>query len=104
MSKIKNEPTHVTKADGNVFTDLGFDDADAIVMQMKVDLHTEIVKVVKNKKLSPRELEKLFDEPQPRISELLRGKVSNLSITKLTEYASRLGIRPKIAFDKIKAA
>ena len=98
MPNPKNQPTHVTKGSGNVFEDLGL--ADSIVMQMKADLHTEIARVVKQNRLTPRSLEKLFDVPQSRVSELLRGKINTLSIMKLTEYASKLGIQPKLTFEK----
>jgi predicted XRE-type DNA-binding protein len=102
MANVKSKATHITKSSGNVFADLGL--ADSILLQMKTDLHSEIVRVVKSKKITPRELEKMFDVPQPRISELLRGKLAGLSINKLTEYAATLGIRPKLAFDRARAA
>ena len=102
MANVKNKATHITKSNGNVFSDLGL--ADAILIQMKTDLHSEIVRVVKAKKITPRELEKLFDVPQPRVSELLRGKLAGLSINRLTEYASILGIRPKLSFGRGRAA
>lgn len=98
MANVKKQPTHITKTTGNVFADLGL--ADSFVMQMKVDLHTEIVRVVKQNKLTPRSLEKLFDVPQSRVSELIRGKIRTLSIMKLTEYAAKLGIHPKVSFEK----
>jgi len=102
--EAKNRSTHMTEANGNVFVDLGFSGSDAIVMQMKIDIHTEIVRIVRSKRMKSRELERLFDEPQPRISELMRGKIAKLSITKLTDYAAKLGIRPKITFERSRAA
>ena len=37
-------------------------------------------------------------EPQPRVSELLNGKIANKSVDKLLQYAGRLGIEAKSRF------
>jgi predicted XRE-type DNA-binding protein len=50
------------------------------------------------RKYSPKQLEAIFDEPQPRVSELLNGKIANKSVDKLLEYAGRLGIEAKARF------
>lgn len=66
-------------------------DQDRLELKLKADLHQDILKLIKKKKLAPRQLEKLFDIPQPRVSELLRGKLSLLSVSKLLYYAHLLG-------------
>jgi predicted XRE-type DNA-binding protein len=55
---------------------------------------------VKKRKLRPRQLEKILDQPQPRISELLNGKISKMSAEKLAGYLSRLGVEIKISAHK----
>ena len=37
------------------------------------------------------DLEKVLDQPQPRVSELLNGRISTMSIEKLLDYLQRLG-------------
>jgi predicted XRE-type DNA-binding protein len=64
---------------------------DRLELKLKADLHQDILKLIKKKKITPRQLEKLLDVPQPRISELLRGKLSLLSVSKLLYYAHLLG-------------
>jgi predicted XRE-type DNA-binding protein len=64
---------------------------DRLELKLKADLHQDILKLIKKKKNTPRQLEKLLDVPQPRISELLRGKLSLLSVSKLLYYAHLLG-------------
>jgi predicted XRE-type DNA-binding protein len=64
---------------------------DRLELKLKADLHQDILKLIKKKKINPRQLEKLLDVPQPRISELLRGKLSLLSVSKLLYYAHLLG-------------
>ena len=84
-----NKPSHVSKE--SLFEDLGFSSEEAAVLRLKTTLHLEILKVVKKRKLTGRELEKLLDEPQPRVSELLTGKISKMTADKLTKYLHRLG-------------
>ena len=81
--------THVTR--GNVLDELDLDEQELLELKLKADLHQDILKIIKKKKFTPRQLEKLFDIPQPRVSELLRGKLSLLSVSKLLYYAHLLG-------------
>ena len=85
----KNRPSHVSK--GSVFEDIGFSSEEAAVLRLKTKLHLEILKVVEKQRLSGRELEKLLDVPQPRVSELLTGKLSKMSVEMLAKYLHRLG-------------
>src|ERR1700685_2645774 len=41
---------------------------------------------------SQRELQSIFEEPQPRVSELLHGRIAGKSVEKLMNYAARLGM------------
>lgn len=90
-----NKPNHISK--GNVLDDLGFSPEEAAAIKLKASLHAEILLIVEKRKLKPRQLEKLLDQPQPRISELLNGKISKMSAEKLAGYLSRLGVEIKIS-------
>jgi predicted XRE-type DNA-binding protein len=90
----KNRPTYVTK--GDVLDDLGFSPEQAAALKFKADLYQAIMRYAK--KYSPKELQVIFAEPQPRVSELLNGKIANKSVDKLLGYAGRLGIVPKARF------
>jgi predicted XRE-type DNA-binding protein len=91
----ENKPTHISR--GNVIDDLGFSSEEAAAIKLKASLHVEIMRIVKKKKLRSRQLEKILDQPQPRISELLNGKISKMSAEKLAGYLSRLGVEIKIS-------
>src|SRR5258708_10254354 len=90
----QNRPTHVTR--GNVLDDLGFTPEQAAVLKLKADLYQAILKYAK--KYSGKELQVILAEPQPRVSELLNGKIANKSVDKLLYYAGRLGIEAKARF------
>lgn len=64
---------HTTR--GRVLDELNLSEQDRLELKLKADLHQDILKLIKKKKLSPCQLEKLFDISQPRVSELLRGKL-----------------------------
>jgi predicted XRE-type DNA-binding protein len=85
---------HRTK--GSVLDELNMTDQDRLELKLKADLHQDILKLIKKKKITPRQLEKLFDIPQPRVSELLRGKLSLLGVSKLLYYAHLLGAHASV--------
>ena len=91
----ENKPSYISI--GNVIDDLGFSPDEAAAIKLKASLHAEILRVVEKRKLKARQLEKILDQPQPRISELLGGKISKMSAEKLAGYLSRLGIEIKIS-------
>jgi predicted XRE-type DNA-binding protein len=91
----KNKATHITT--GNVFEDLGFDKSESALLAYRTDLHETILQLIRDAGHSPRDLERILDEPQPRISELLNGKISKMSVDKLLKYFFRLGAKSKEA-------
>jgi predicted XRE-type DNA-binding protein len=78
----------------NLFEDIGFSPEKAAALKLKADLHTKIVKVAS--RYSQRELQNLLQASQPRISDLLRGKMSKFSLEMLVSYAERLGLKTSI--------
>jgi len=86
-----------------VFDDLGFSKEESASIRLKADLYSKILDLINKQKIRPRELEKIFDVPQPRVSELLSGKISNLSIEKLISYLEKLGVVISVSFKTKKA-
>lgn len=78
----------------NVFEDLGFSQEEAAALKLKTDLHTAIVK--RASKHSQQELQSLLNTTQPRISDLLRGKMSKFSLEMLVIFAEKLGLHTEI--------
>ena len=94
MPKKTNKATHVST--DKLFEDLGFSTDEAVVMELKLTLHNELMKVVKKKKLKPRSVEKILDMSQPEASELLNGRISSMTVDRLTKYLHRLGRKVKV--------
>ncbi|MBC7531831.1 MAG: XRE family transcriptional regulator [Oligoflexus sp.] len=74
----------------NIFEDLGFSKQDSVKMKMKSDLYNRIVQTVSANKYTQHEVSKILDIPQPRVSKLLTGKINNISVDSLVDYASKL--------------
>lgn len=87
-----NKNNNITEAPRpNVIDDLGFSEEGAAIVKLKIDLLSALLAIVKSRGYSPRQLEKILDQPQPRISELMRGKISKMSVERLAGYLHRLG-------------
>src|SRR5271168_2787990 len=94
MKKAANKPTHTSY--GNVLDDLGFSPEHATALKFKAELYQAILKGAR--KYSQKHLQIILAEPQPRVSELLNGKIANKSVDKLLVYAGRLGIETRAKF------
>jgi len=94
MKRAVNKPKHVTH--GNVLDDLGFSPEQATALKFKAELYQAILSVAS--RYSQKELQIILCEPQPRVSELLNGKIARKSVDKLLHYAGRLGIEAKTKF------
>jgi predicted XRE-type DNA-binding protein len=91
---VANELTHETH--GSVLDDLGFPSGPASVLKFKAELYQAILKVAQRH--SQKKLQRILGEPQPRVRELLNGKIANKSVDKLLYYAGRLGIEARAKF------
>ena len=94
MGSGNTKPTHITRK--NVLDDLGFSPQQATALKFKAGLYQAILKYAR--KYSQKQLQVILGEPQPRVSELLNGKIANKSVDKLLYYAGRLGIEAKARF------
>lgn len=86
---------------GNVFSDLGFDDADE--RRLRVQLAMRLNDLIKERKLTQTVVAEIFGIPQPHISELRNYKLARFSSERLLHFITQLDrdveiiIRPKAA-------
>lgn len=84
-------PSHITT--DSIFADLGFSSAEASALKFKATMISALLDEIRRKGYSQSSLVKRLDEHQPQVSNLLRGKISGMSIEKLLAYADRLEVR-----------
>jgi predicted XRE-type DNA-binding protein len=89
MSKRKVKGVEVVMGTGNVYADLGYGNADEMVI--KAQLVTKIAEIIKRKGLTQTEAAALLGMPQPKLSNLLRGQFRGVSERRLMDCLTRLG-------------
>jgi predicted XRE-type DNA-binding protein len=83
--------------------ELGLDRHGALELKLKASLHQRIFELIKRRRYSARDLERILQIQQPRVSELTRGKLSTLSVARLLLYADLLGAEAQIKLKQIRA-
>jgi len=94
--RMNAQENKITPSSGNVFSDLGFDDAEAQVLALRADLMAQLEKQIKARKMTQVAASKLLGVSQRRVSDLTRGKVEKFSLDTLVQFATRLGKPAKI--------
>lgn len=88
----KPNAVRVTPSTGNVFRDLGFAKEEAEHLLVRADLLIQVQKVIKAKALKQAQAAKLLRVTQPRVSDLLRGRIDLFSTDALIDMLARLGV------------
>jgi len=89
-NKRVSRPTHITRDD--IFRDIGFSPEKALALRFKARILIAILDEIKRRKYSQSQLVKVLDEHQPVISNLIRGRITHMSIERLLGFAGRLGL------------
>ncbi len=82
----------VTESSGNIFLDLDFEPHEAAVMLLRAQLAEELRQWIERKKLTQARAAKRLGITQPRVSEIVRGKVDLLSLDYLVGLCNKVGI------------
>ena len=83
---------------GNVFIDLGFDEAKAHVMAMRVLLIERLRERLREQPCTQVEAAKRLGITQPQVSALIKGARKDFSMDMLLTLASRAGLKPELHF------
>jgi predicted XRE-type DNA-binding protein len=87
----------VTPSTGNVFRDLGFRREEAEHLLVRADLMIQVQKLIASRRLKQREAAKILRVSQPRVSDLLRGRIDLFSTDALIDMLARLGARVRLS-------
>jgi predicted XRE-type DNA-binding protein len=83
----------ITASTGNVFRDLGFSQEEAEHLLVRADLLIQLQKAITARELTQAKAAKLLRVTQPRVSDLLRGRIDLFSTDSLIDMLARLGVR-----------
>jgi len=92
----------MTRSTGNVFRDLGFRPEEAEHLRIRSDLLIHLQKAIASQGLKQAEAAKRLGVTQPRVSDLVRGRIDLFSVDSLIDMLARLGIRVRIVISGSK--
>ncbi len=93
----------ITPSTGNVFRDLGFRRDEAEHLLVRADLMIQVQKLIASRRLKQRTVAKILGVTQPRVSDLLRGRIDLFSTDALIDLLVRLGAQVRLTV-KVRAA
>ena len=82
----------VQRSSGNVFADMGFPREEAAHLLIRADLMIHVTGLIEERGLTQKAAAKALGVTQPRISDLVRGRIELFSIDTLVDMLSRLGV------------
>ena len=93
---------HITT--GSIFDDLGFDDAEAENLKIRAALMRAIEKYISEHKLTQAKAARLMGVSQPRVSDLITGKIDKFTIDMLVNMLARAHVSIALVIDDKLAA
>ncbi len=88
--------TKMRRGKANVFQDLGFDPEESENLRVRADLMIELSRLIENKGWTQEEAAEIMGVTQPRISDLVRGKIDRFSIDSLVSMLGSAGIKVRV--------
>ena len=91
MSKTSNNghgAIEHEEGSGNVFADLGLDDAHELFARAQLGFH--VYKLLRDKKLKQKDIASLLGIKQPEVSHLMNGHFNRFTTDKLLDFLKRL--------------
>ena len=89
--------TRMRRGKANVFQDLGFDPEESENLRVRADLMIELSRLIESKGWTQEEAAEIMGVSQPRISDLIRGKIDRFSIDSLVSMLGSAGISVRIS-------
>lgn len=94
------EKLKMTRGSGNVFRDLGFSPEEAQNLLLRSDLMTRIERYVKTSGLKQKDAAARLGVTQPRLNDLLKGKIEKFSLDALVNMLGHAGMRVELSVKK----
>ncbi len=96
LKKASGRRSFVHSKTTDVWEFLGISDEESSDIRLRAMIFEKISREIKAANITPRDLESILDEQQPRVSNLLYGKLEKFSSDKLFLYLEK--IAPKNVF------
>ena len=93
---MKTEPLEITRGSGNLFRDLGYENADAL--QLKALLAAQIIKTLDREALSVRKAQERTGIAAADFSRIRNGDLKRFTLDRLMGIVNKLGSRVEVSF------
>ena len=94
------EKLKMTRGSGNLFRDLGFPPEEAQNLLLRSDLMTRIERYVNGSGLKQKDAAARLGVTQPRLNDLLKGKIEKFSLDALVNMLGHAGMRVELSVKK----
>ena len=81
------------RSSGNVFRDLGFSAEESENLRIRSEMMVRLARVIDDRGLTQAEAARIFGVTQPRVSDLVRGKIDLFSIDMLVNMLAKAGLQ-----------
>lgn len=78
--------------------------SEAASMKLRAELANQIIERMQTRKLTQAKAAELIGITQPRVSDLMRGRLNLFSLDALVDIADRLGLRTRVVVTPKRAA
>ena len=92
--------TDITRGSGNVFADLGLEQAE--IFAVKASIAATISRLIRERELTQKDAAELLGIDQPKVSALVRGRLSGFTIDRLLRFLKELGCDVEISIRPAK--
>ena len=96
-------PSKITRSKGNVFEELGFRATEAENLRIRAALMLELRRVIEERGLTQRQAADVFEVTQPRVSDLVRGKIERFSIDMLVNMLAQADLHVDVHVEPASA-
>jgi predicted XRE-type DNA-binding protein len=94
------ERLKLERGSGNVFSDIGFPPEEAQNLHLRSELMTRVERFVKRSGVTQAEAARALGVTQPRLNDLLRGKIDKFSLDALVNMLGHAGMRVELRVKK----
>ena len=88
----------ITRGSGNMFLDVGFSPSEAANLMLRAQLMDRVCEAAQG--ATQRDAAKRFGITQPRLNDLLRGRINKFSLDALVNMLGNAGMRVELRVKK----
>jgi predicted XRE-type DNA-binding protein len=94
-------PRNSRQTSSEIFSDLGFPPAEAENLRIRSAMMRALIEFIRSNNLTQARAAKLLGVTQPRISDLVRGKIHLFSIDNLVNLLAAAGLRVDVSVKRV---